>query len=151
MDLATLQDQAARLTLPRFTEDTALKLGLLIVEMARGENLPVVINIRTPDRCLFHAAMPGSTGLNDRWAQRKSATALLFHDASLRVGLQHRAKGESLAHHGLSETEFADHGGAVPIRVRGVGVVAVVTVSGLPEVEDHALVVRGLEALLALG
>jgi uncharacterized protein (UPF0303 family) len=32
----------------------------------------------------------------------------------------------------------------VPIRV-----VAVVSVSGLPQVEDHKLVVRGIEALLA--
>jgi uncharacterized protein (UPF0303 family) len=35
----------------------------------------------------------------------------------------------------------------VPIRVTGAGVVAVVTVSGLPQVEDHKLVVRGLKAL----
>lgn len=151
MDLATLQDQAARLTLPRFTEDTALKLGLLIVEMARVENMPVVINIRTADRCLFHAAMPGATALNDLWARRKSATALLFQEASLAVGLKHQEKGQSLAMHGLSGSDHADHGGSVPVRVRGVGVVAAVTVSGLPSVEDHALVVRGLEALLALG
>jgi uncharacterized protein (UPF0303 family) len=37
----------------------------------------------------------------------------------------------------------------VPIRVKGGGVVAVATVSGLPQVEDHKLVVRGIRALLA--
>lgn len=151
MDIATLEDQAARLTLARFTEDTALKLGLLLVEMARTDNLPVVIDIRTSDRTLFHAGMPGSTGLNDLWARRKSATALLFHEPSLLVGLRNRAKGETLAKDGLSHADYAEHGGAVPVRVRGVGVVAAVTISGLPEVEDHALVVKGLEALLALG
>jgi len=36
----------------------------------------------------------------------------------------------------------------VPIRVAGVGVVAVATISGLPDVADHALVLRGLRALL---
>jgi uncharacterized protein (UPF0303 family) len=35
------------------------------------------------------------------------------------------------------------------VRVRNVGVVAVVTVSGLPQAEDHALVVEAIEAHLA--
>jgi len=37
----------------------------------------------------------------------------------------------------------------VPIRVRGTGEVAVATVSGLPQVEDHKLVVRAIKVLAA--
>ncbi|MBK6468875.1 MAG: heme-degrading domain-containing protein [Rhodobacter sp.] len=148
-DSATLATEAARLVFPRFTEDTALALGLKLVELARVGNLPVVIDIRSSDRCFFHAALPGSAPLNDRWARRKSATALVFHEASLLVGTRNREKSDSLAKHGLPADDFADHGGAVPIRVEGVGVVAVVTVSGLPQVEDHRLAVRAIEALLA--
>ncbi len=136
---------------PQFTEDTALALGLRLVDMARAGNLPVVIDIRSASRCYFHAAMPGSAPLNDLWARRKSATALMFHEASLLVGTRHREKGETLAKHGLSTEDYADHGGAVPIRVEGVGVVACVTVSGLPQVEDHRLAVRAITALLAGG
>ena len=40
-------------------------------------------------------------------------------------------------------------GGAFPIRVRGVGLVGTVTVSGLPQLEDHRLVVTTLERFLA--
>ncbi len=147
-DVATLEAEAARLVLPRFTEDTALRLGLVLVELARVEKLPVVINIRTANRTLFHASLPGSAPLNDLWALRKSNTALRFQEASLLVGTRHRAKGESLEKHGLSLSDHADHGGAVPIRVKGAGVVAVATVSGLPQIEDHKLVVRGIMAVL---
>lgn len=148
MDVATLDAEAARLVLAEFTEETALRLGLTLVNMAKLDKLPVVIDIRTADRTLFHAAMPGAAPLNDRWAQRKSNTALHFHHASLRVGRQMAEKGDSLATNGLSEAEFAIHGGAVPIRVKGAGVVAVATVSGLPQVEDHQLVIRALETLM---
>jgi len=147
--LADLEAEAARLTLPRFAEAEAWTLGQWLVSRAMADVLPVVINIRTANRTLFHAALPGSAAHNDLWALRKSNTALLYGLASLHVGEKHRAKGDTLATSGLDSASYADHGGAVPIRVAGVGMVAVATVSGLPQREDHALVVAGLLALQA--
>lgn len=149
MDAKALAAEYDALILPRFTEVEALELGRLLTAMALKDLAPVVIDIRSPDRILFHAALPGSAPLNDRWIARKSATALLFQLPSLLVGQRNREKDETLAKHGLSPDSYADHGGAVPIRVAGVGVVACVTVSGLPQVEDHRLAMRGLAALLA--
>lgn len=148
MEIAELEAEAAALVLGQFAETDALRLGQILTDLALNAALPVVINIRTSDRTLFHAALPGSAPLNDLWARRKSNTSLRFQEASLLVGTRHREKGETLAKHGLDSAEFADHGGAVPIRVRGVGVVAVATVSGLPQVEDHQLVVRGLRQFM---
>ncbi len=48
----------------------------------------------------------------------------------------------------VSPTEFSPHGGAFPIRVRGCGIVACATVSGLPQEEDHALVTYCLEQFI---
>ncbi|PLL13400.1 heme-degrading domain-containing protein [Tabrizicola sp. TH137] len=148
MDISELEAEAARLILPAFSEEAALRLGLTLMNMAKLDRLPIVIDIRTADRTLFHLAMPGSAPINDRWALRKSNTALHFHLASLHVGRNMAAKGDTLLKHGLSETEFAVNGGAVPICVAGAGVVACATVSGLPQVEDHRLVVRAIETLL---
>lgn len=148
MTVAILTAEAARLILPKFNEDTALTLGQILVGFARAENLPVVINIRSADRTLFHAALPGAAPLNDHWARRKSNVALMFQKSSLLVGILLQERSSSLADNGLSEADYADHGGAVPICVLGVGMVAVATVSGLPSRDDHALVVRGLEALI---
>ncbi|MCU0902718.1 MAG: heme-binding protein [Tabrizicola sp.] len=149
MDSAELEAEFAGLDLPRFDETMALRLGQILVDLAVAEDLPVVIDIRTADRTLFHAGLPGSAPLNDLWARRKSNTALMFQLPSLVVGLRNKAKGQTLDRNGLRPEEFADSGGAVPLRVRGVGVVAVATVSGLAQVDDHKLVVRGLRTLLA--
>ena len=149
MDTKDIEAEAATLMLDSFTEATALRLGKILVDLALADALPVVINIRTADRTLFHAALPGSAPLNDLWARRKSNTALAFQLPSLLVGQRNKAKAEGLDRHGLPPGDYADSGGAVPVRVKGVGMVAVATVSGLPQVEDHKLVVRGLRALIA--
>ena len=147
MDTGELEAEYAGLELAGFDEAAAWKLGVILVELGNG--LPVVIDVRTADRTLFHAALPGSAPLNDLWARRKSNTALMFQLPSMLVAARNKTKGEPLDKHGLAGADYADSGGAVPIRVRGVGVVAVATVSGLPQLEDHKLVVRGIRALAA--
>ena len=71
MEIADLEAEASALVLNKFTESDALRLGQILTDMAMADALPVVINIRTPDRTLFHAALPGSAPLNDLWARRK--------------------------------------------------------------------------------
>lgn len=149
MDIAQVEAEFEALQLAGFDETTALRLGQILVDLALADDLPVVIDIRSADRTFFHAALPGSAPLNDLWARRKSNTALMFQLPSLLVGLRNKAKGQTLDRDGLASADYADNGGAVPIRVTGVGAVAVATVSGLPQVEDHKLVVRGLKALVA--
>ena len=148
MDIATLEAQEQRLVFPAFDETTAWALGQKLVELGLSRAHPIVINIRTLNRTLFHAALPGSTPLNDKWAARKSNTCLLFQQASFLVGSRMRAKGGNLAVHGCDTENYSESGGSFPIRVAGTGIVAAVTVSGLPQEEDHSLVVEALTALL---
>jgi len=144
-----LQAELAPLILPHFDETTAFHLGCILVRIAQEERMPVVVNIRNASRTFFHAALPGSRGINDAWARRKSNTALAMEEASLVTARKLAASGRSLADHGLALADHADSGGAVPLRVKGAGMAAVCTVSGLPQVEDHRLVLRGLTELLS--
>ena len=147
LTLALLETEAAALILPRFDEAVAWRLGLILTNLAQG--MPVVINIRSAHRTYFHAALPGSQAGNDNWARRKGNTVLMIGRSSMAVGLKNAARGQTLARDGLAEADYADHGGALPVVVAGVGMVAVATVSGLPQEDDHALVAKGLTALLA--
>jgi len=47
-------------------------------------------------------------------------------------------------HSGLDNELYAAHGGGFPIMVTGQGVVGVALVSGLPQVEDHKMIIQGL-------
>jgi uncharacterized protein (UPF0303 family) len=52
------------------------------------------------------------------------------------------------AAYGLAATDYADHGGGFPLFVAGTGCIGAVTVSGLPQRDDHCLVVSTLAAML---
>lgn len=148
IDILDAQERA--LVFSTFNEDTALEIGDRLVQAARRDQAPVVINIRTHDRVLFHAALTGSSPDNDHWARRKSNVTLRLHKSSMRVGESYRMKGRVLGpEFGLDPLDYACHGGSFPVRVAGMGVIAAITVSGLASEEDHAMIVRVLEAYLA--
>lgn len=145
--LAELAADEAELQLDRFDNDDAWALGVALVEEARRRELPVVVDIIRSGQQLFHAALPGTAPDNDAWVARKSAVVRRFGHSSLYMGQLCRDAGTTLADkYGLPAEEYAAHGGAFPLIVRDVGPVGVVTVSGLPQVEDHRLVVSVLRA-----
>jgi uncharacterized protein (UPF0303 family) len=132
-----------------FTHDDAWALGASLVELARERGLPVTIDIRRGDQQLFHHARPGTTPDNDAWIDRKSNVVRRFGHSSLLIGQRHRDRGTTFEEAaGLPRDTYAAHGGAFPITVTGAGVIGTVTVSGLPQVDDHALVVEALRRFL---
>ncbi|MET7703087.1 heme-degrading domain-containing protein [Streptomyces sp. NPDC005485] len=144
--IAELEEQERRLTLPHFDHDDAWTLGSLLVELARQRRAPVAIDIRRGGQQLFHAALPGSTPDNDAWIDRKRRVVERYGCSSYLVGSRFRAKGTTFEDSSrLDPDTYAAHGGAFPITVEGAGVIGTVVVSGLPQIEDHAMVVEALE------
>ncbi len=148
--IAELEEQERELLFARFDNDDAWRLGCRLVETARERALAVTVDIRRGPQQLFHAALPGTTPDNDSWIERKVRVVERFGGSSYLVGLRARAKGITFAAmHDLPLQEYAAHGGCFPVRVRDVGVVGTVTVSGLPQADDHALVVEVVRDFLA--
>ncbi|NUV99812.1 heme-degrading domain-containing protein [Streptomyces sp. CAI 127] len=148
--ISELIAQERRLTLPRFSHDDAFALGSLLVELARERHAPVAIDIRRGAQQLFHAALPGSSADNDAWIDRKRKVVERYGESSYLVGTRFRAKGTTFEESSrLDPDTYAAHGGSFPIAVEGAGVIGTVTVSGLPQAEDHAMVVEALEQFTA--
>ncbi len=148
--VAQVTDQQRRLQLVRLDNDDAWALGCRLVELARERGLPVTVDVRRHGHVLFHASRPGTTPDNDTWVERKSRVVDRFGAPSYLVGLRARRKGVAFAEDtGLDVQQYAAHGGSFPLTVRDVGIVGTVTVSGLPQADDHALVVEVLEEVCA--
>lgn len=141
--------QERELVFDRLDEDVAFALGCWLVDAGRSARSPIVVDIRLFHRPLFFAALPGSAPDNVDWARRKRNVVERYHRSSYAIGLEMAAKGSSLGErYGLPLLDFAAHGGAFPITLAGCGVVGCIAVSGLSQIDDHMLVVRGLCASL---
>ena len=144
-DMARIAEQERRLVLPAFDEAIAFAIGAAIRERGLKEHFPIVVDIRTWDRPLFYCALPGSTGSNPDWARRKINVVRMFLKSTYRMMLEQGGESSVLGErYGLSAADYVLAGGGFPIRVRNAGVVGVVAVSGLPQRQDHAIIVDAL-------
>lgn len=145
-----LARQDEELTLESFSLDDALDLGSLALSLARERSMPVAIEVWRGDRVAFRAALPGSTADNDSWLERKFRVSRRFELATMAVRVLYEEQGRSFNEATmLPVADYAAHGGSVPIRVRGSGMVGLFGVSGLPQVEDHAFLVEVIRELKA--
>lgn len=148
--LQQLLQEEKELQFTKFNEETAWNLGSQLVENARSKNLPVTIDITRGTHQLFHASLRGTAPDNDEWVKRKVRLVYRFGHSSFYVGQMLKSKGKSIEQSYLvSESEYAPHGGCFPIIVKDTGIVGTITVSGLPQEEDHNLVVQAIRNYLA--
>lgn len=148
-DLEMIARQEEALQFQSFDENDAFQLGQVIREDAAKSGFSVAIDIRFTGRPLFFLAMPGTGPDNVDWIRRKVNTCQRFMKSSYAVGRGWARRGSGAsAERGLDPMDYAGAGGAFPLRIKGSGVVGSVTVSGVPERDDHMLVVRSVARFL---
>lgn len=147
--LEELLAQEEALQFREFRNDDALALGMKLVNYAQDQQKSVTVDICRNGQQLFHCALQGTSADNDAWIRRKNNVVNRYGHSSLYVGTLFRAKNTTFEQASrLDIDQYAAHGGAFPIIIRNVGVVGTVTVSGLPQEEDHKLVVEVLKEFL---
>jgi uncharacterized protein (UPF0303 family) len=148
-DIRRLAEQERLLRLPRFGPEEAWALGLVVREIATARRAPIAIDISLRDRVLFHCALPGATTDNAEWIRRKRNTVLRLWRSSYAVGRSLALSGKTQeTAHMLPASDYAVHGGGFPLALEGLGCIGAITVSGVPQREDHEIVADGLAAFL---
>jgi uncharacterized protein (UPF0303 family) len=151
-DLARIQLQEQRLQLERFDASVAWEIGSWLRNVAVAASQSIAIDITLAGAPLFYSALPGATPENADWIRRKKNVLDRFHRSTYAVALEQRRSGTSLeARTGAPLADFVAAGGCFPIRIKGsAAVLGSITVSGLPERQDHELVVRALAEQLGI-
>lgn len=152
-DLECIARQERELRWTSFNEEDAWQLGSTLRELSVERQLAIVIDIRrfvphvgnNAGIPLFYAALPGTAADNAEWARRKANLVARLGRSSYAIGLSLQARNTTLEQkYALPAVDYVSHGGAFPIVLAGTGVIGSVTVSGLPQRDDHELVVEAL-------
>lgn len=149
--LKQLVNEEKELQFTEFTNETALEIGLKLIERAKEENKRIAVDISRFGHQLFHYSFTGTTPENDQWIIRKNRVVNRFGKSSLHLGtILCRDNTTIEERHHISSSEYSAIGGAFPIIIKNTGVIGTITVSGLPKNEDHELVVAVIKEQLGL-
>lgn len=145
--LSILERQEADLVFDRFDRRDALRLGTLLAETISKYAQPLTVRVFIGDIIAYQYAMEGDEETRFGWTWRKNQLVKATGHASMHAKVRMQLLGElqDLA----AQPEVYGFGcGAFPIAVQGQGIIGAVAVSGLPDPDDHPIVVHALENLL---
>ena len=149
--LPNLLEQEKQLVFTEFNHQTAWQLGCALKQAAEKQSASVAIEVYAFEQVLFSHSMLGTSIDNQDWVRRKRQSVMRFGHSSYYSGQYNDSKNrdfERMPH--IDAREYCVHGGAFPIRLKSGGLIGVVTVSGLPQEDDHNLVVTALREILGL-
>jgi uncharacterized protein (UPF0303 family) len=142
-ELHRVEQEEKELIFESFGNEEAIDLGLEFLKTVREQKLPVTVDIERSGQRLFHFAAAGSSVDSANWIERKKNLVKTVFKSSYAMHLRLSNDGKTLEDlYDAPMGHFAAHGGCFPIVVKGTGFVGTITVSGLPQREDHDLVVK---------
>ncbi|WP_290797879.1 heme-degrading domain-containing protein [Flavihumibacter sp. UBA7668] len=135
-----------RIELKQFSNRLALEMGLAIIELVKNRNQIIGVEIARLNQPVFLYIDESLPVDKHHWIKRKANTAKHFEESSLSVRFELERKNRSLEQfYGLNENEYVAKGGAIPLFVDGAGLIGIITVTGLPDTDDHQLIIDALQ------
>ena len=142
--------EARTLELESLSQKEAIEIGEIAMDFGFDRGLGIAVEVRMKEWIVFHISLPGSDTENDGWIARKSRATLLTGNSTMYERVLAEEQGINwYESHGVTEATHAVHGGCLPLNVTGVGMVGMLLISGLPQVQDHLLGVEVIAEYLA--
>ena len=154
--LKELLEQEEQLQFDSFSNEDALQLGLIIIEIVKTNyqnegKRGVAINIERNGQVLFTHLMEGASNEFYSWFGRKKRIVERYDHSSHFVGEKFRLQGTTVNEASfLPGSEYQAVGGSFPIFVKNTGAIGNVSISGLTSEEDHNICVEALTKLLEM-
>ena len=143
--IETAQKQEELLRFDHFTAKDAYDLGRFITDRVYARGMEMAICIRKINgHILYQHCTQGTTLSNQMWMQRKFNTAVMTEGSTLRAWATLMIKEQAPQDQGVSPIDYAYCGGGFPIRLVSGEFVAILIVSNLPHLEDHAFLIDAL-------
>lgn len=151
-DLKVIAEQERLLRFATLTTEMVWDIGVAMRTDAVARGAGMTFEIQLAGRSMFQSVTgENAAGGQADWIRRKRNTVLRFGKSSYAMGLELEQSGLSLeARHGLTQAEYAMHGGGFPLTMRGAGCIGTVVCSGLPQRDDHAIAVRAMAVVLGV-
>ncbi len=151
-DMELLAQQERELQFEHFNADTAWAIGGRLRQDALARKAGMTFEIQIAGRTLFLGTTDGAKGEHADWIRRKRNVVMKFSRSSYWMSLELQLKGKTMEarHEGVFYADYAMHGGAFPIALRGTGLVGTIVASGLHQRADHAMVVNAIAAELGV-
>lgn len=146
-----LLKQEETLQFTEFTNETALTLGMIMIDNAKKYNHSIVIDITRNGQKLFYYAFEGTNVDNEYWVAGKARVVNRFGRSSYYIGLSQRERDTKMdPGWPIGADGYALYSGAFPILIKNVGAVGTITVSGLTHAEeaDHNFVIEAIKQYL---
>ena len=140
LDAEALRSQESLPLASPVTLALARSIGARAQDIGESRGLPIAVTVRLDGRTVFQVALDGSAPLNDIWMMKKIRVVEAFHQSTLLVQAELNARGQDFfAVHGGTPDYWYPAGGGVCLRDATLTFRGVLVVSGLPQIEDHAL------------
>ncbi|AQX84665.1 heme-binding protein [Elizabethkingia bruuniana] len=135
-----------RIELESFSNRIAFDMGVKIIDLAKSRNQHIAVEICRLNQTVFLYVDDTLPVDKHNWLRRKANIARQFEESSLSVKNDLKEGSMNLEKtFGLDGKDFLAKGGAIPIFVKNAGMIAVVTVSGLHDEEDHNIIIEALK------
>lgn len=146
-----LLSEEKKLEFSRFSNAEMMQLGQMILKKGSAFHIPIAVEITLNGLVVFRFFQDGAIFDSEYWLNRKRNSVELMSMSSLRFLYWLEMIGETLSDRKINPEEYAACGGGFPIKIKGMGVVGSICVSGLPNhVDDHQIIVDSIKEFLGI-